>query len=375
MKNRIAFVALLLALALAPWGAAAASTALGAGGGTSSAAASCDQTANAVAPWYCSQINQATSNIWTIWEPVALIAVLLAFFIAAMIFIASIVLNNEKIRRFAIGELYEACATAIMVIAFMSISATLFGIIPALVTGPVDPYSMSLNYISGTLQASQKPVIALYDAIMVDSYYGSQEIVITTNPAAGLVAKGASMISSIISSLIVPIMQLFIVPADAMLGLLVEGMLALTAEFYMILFFMYVAIPVFLIPGIIFRTILPLRSVGGMLIAMAIAFYLVMPMLFSVAYYFVNISVMSNLNAAAGQITVDSQGTLSQTNAASSTSPLAVDVNGLQSEMGSYFLSVLFYPALILGLTYFAMTTIADFIGGISKTTGRLGLL
>ena len=329
----------------------------------------------AVAPWYCSQINQATSNIWTIWEPVALIAVLLAFFIAAMIFIASIVLNNEKIRRFAIGELYEACATAIMVIAFMSISATLFGIIPALVTGPVDPYSMSLNYISGTLQASQKPVIALYNAIMVDSYYGSQEIVITTNPAAGLVAKGASMISSIISSLIVPITQLFIVPADAMLGLLVEGMLALTAEFYMILFFMYVAIPVFLIPGIIFRTILPLRSVGGMLIAMAIAFYLVMPMLFSVAYYFVNISVMSNLNAAAGQITVDSQGTLSQTNAASSTSPLAMDVNGLQSEMGSYFLSVLFYPALILGLTYFAMTTIADFIGGISKTTGRLGLL
>jgi hypothetical protein len=160
-----------------------------------------------------------------------------------------------------------------------------------------------------------------------------------------------------------------------MMGLLVEGMLALTAEFYIILFFMYVAIPVFLIPGIIFRAILPLRSVGGMLIAVAIAFYLVMPTLFSVAYYFINISVISNLEATAAQITVDSAGTLAQTNAGTSSSPLAIDVNALQSQMGSFFLSVLFYPALILGLTYFAMTTIADFIGGVSKTSSRMGLL
>jgi len=364
MEKRIVLIALLLAVALAPLMASAQTV------------ASCDQTAQKVSPWYCNQINQATANIWSSWEPIAFIAVVLSFMVAAIIFIAGLVFSNERIRRFAMGEIFEAAASALIVIAFMTLSATLFGVIPSLVTGPVDPYALSLGYISGTIQATQMPIIALYNAIMVDSYYGSQEIAINTGLQTAIGAKAAAQtVTSIFSSLVVPITQLFIVPADAMMGLLVEGMLALTAEFYIILFFMYVAIPVFLIPGIIFRAILPLRSVGGMLIAVAIAFYLVMPTLFSVAYYFINISVISNLEATAAQITVDSAGTLAQTNAGTSSSPLAIDVNALQSQMGSFFLSVLFYPALILGLTYFAMTTIADFIGGVSKTSSRIGLL
>lgn len=43
--------------------------------------------------------------------------------------------------------------------------------------------------------------------------------------------------------------------------------------------------------------------------------------------------------------------------------------------MGAFFLAVLVYPALVLALTYVAMRTISEFIGGMSKTSAKMRLL
>ena len=40
-------------------------------------------TAESLAPWYCSQLNQAITSVWQKWEPVAIITIFLSFFIAA----------------------------------------------------------------------------------------------------------------------------------------------------------------------------------------------------------------------------------------------------------------------------------------------------
>jgi hypothetical protein len=327
-------------------------------------------TTNTVAPWYCSQINQAVASVWSKWEPIGLIAVMLAFLIAALILMFGIALRNENIKNFGIGEIYEATATALIVIFFLMISAILFGIIPAFVTGPVNPYSTSLSYINSTINTTQVAITNLYNVVMIDSYAGS--IIIDVKIASFSLA---STISSVVSPLASIITNLFIIPAQVISGLLMDGLLALTAQFYMILFFMYIAIPVFLIPGIIFRAIFPLRSVGGMLMAVAISFYLVMPILFSIAYYFTNTSAISQLTEASAAISANGQGTQSQTNANSPMAPLVLAVNKLKSTMGGYFLSILFYPALILALTYYSMTIIAEFIGSIPKRTSRLALL
>ena len=95
MEKRMMFIAMLLASVLA-FGSASAQT------------STCLQTG--AQAWYCNQINQATASIWSSWEPVALIAVILAFFVAAILFMASIITRSEKLRRFAIGEIYEAGA-------------------------------------------------------------------------------------------------------------------------------------------------------------------------------------------------------------------------------------------------------------------------
>jgi hypothetical protein len=330
-------------------------------------------TTQVLAPWYCSQINMAVAGVWASWEPVALMAVILSFMVAAIMIMFGIALRNEKLRNFGIAEIYEAAASAIMVVAFLTLSATLFGILPSFVTGPVNPYALSLNYISSSVEAAQGTVKSMYDIIMIDSYYGSQglKVVIGT----GSSAKLSGMVSGLVSPLASMITSLFIIPAETMMGLILEGMLALYAEFYIILFFMYVAIPVFLVPGIIFRAILPLRAIGGMMMAMAISFYLVMPILFSVSFFLTNTSVIAQLNSATATMIANGQGTMAQTNAASEGSSLVQAVSSLQSTMGGFFLSVLFYPSLILAMTYFSMQTLEDFIGGISKATGRMALL
>lgn len=334
-------------------------------------------TTNIVAPWYCSQINQAVAGTWQQWFPLAVITISLAFLIAAAIFMVGTAMRNDKIRNFGVGELYEASATALIVIFFLTLTAILFGIIPAFTTGPVNPYDTSLTYISNIMSASQGAVNGLYGILMIDSYYASWSLdvqiatfeagAVVQNPYAGVISPATNLASSVTT--------LFIIPAEAVGKLIIDGMMGLSAEFYLIYFFMYLAIPVFLIPGILLRAIFPLRGLGGMLIGIAVAFYLVMPLLFSVAYYFTNTSVIGSLNAASASLAANGRSTLAQTNAASPTSPLVTDVNGLESSMGAYFLAVLFYPALIISLCYVAMREIADFIGGASKMSGKMKML
>ncbi len=332
-------------------------------------------TTNTLAPWYCSQINQAVASVWYEWEPIAMIAVVLAFLIGTMMLILGIALQNERLRNFATAELYEAVATALIVLLFLLISAILFGIAPSFVTGPIDPYNTSLTYISQTINVTQYSIKSLYNIILVDSYYGTITVTVSVGKGASATRKALSSLASLVNPLAQLITSLFIIPASSIAALLLDGLLALTAEFYLILFFMYVAIPIFLIPGIIFRTIFPLRGLGGMMIAMAIAFYLIMPILFSVAYALTNQSVIQNILTASEAMNINGRGTLAQTNAISPASPLILDLNMLESAMSAYFLSILFYPSLIIALTYFSMVTIADFIGGISRMTGRISLL
>lgn len=323
-------------------------------------------TVTAIAPWYCSQIDQAVRSVWLQWEPIAVLAIFVSFSIAAAIFMTGIVLRSNKIRNMGIGEIYEAVATTIIVFLFMSLSATLFGIIPGFITGPINPYTTSLGYIAGTITTSSSMLTGMYRIIMIDYFYSSIDL---------QVCEGNVCTPDIVNDIAAGVFIFFVVPVQQIAVLLIDGLLALHLQFYLILFFMYVSIPVFLVPGIVFRAILPTRPLGGLMIAMAISFYLIMPVLFSVAYYFTNVSLIGNLQNEAAMIVSNGQGTQALTNAASPTAPLVLAVQQVQSSMGSYFLSILFYPALITAITYESIRVIADFIGGAVKSTGKLSQL
>ena len=72
-------------------------------------------TINALAPWYCSQINQAVYNNWVSWLPIALLIVMASFSIATLLFIFGVAFRSERVKNFGVGELYEATASLIIV--------------------------------------------------------------------------------------------------------------------------------------------------------------------------------------------------------------------------------------------------------------------
>ena len=387
MRVGIAFLAVVLVVFAAQAAGASRAPPPSGGGiasGTQYATSYCLQggAASLAAPWYCSQINQAVASIWQQWEPVAIITIMVAFMIAAVIFAIGIAIRNQRVKDFGMGEIYEAAATAFIAVFFLTLAAILFGVIPAYTTGTIDPYNTSLSYIGSTINSSGGLLTSILNVVIIDYFYSSISVNVALGAEgsipqtyAGLPAQSISSAASTLSPYTPFILAFFIQPAQVIGELLIDALIALEAEFYMILFFMYIAIPVFLIPGIIFRAIFPLRSVGGMLIGAAFAFYVVMPLLFSVAYYFTNTNQLAMLNSASAAVSANGAGTLAQTNAISPTAPLVTEMTDLESSMGGFFLSILFYPALILAITYTAMTTVADFIGGAAKRTGKMALL
>lgn len=329
------------------------------------------QTVQQVAPWYCSYINQAAQNAWAQWTPAAFAVILVSVMIGVVIFMVGIAARNAKLREYGVGELYESMATALIVIFFLSVSAALFGIIPSLITGPVNPYITSLSYINNLIVSTQALDGTMFNMYTVDMYYLSTSISITGSIGTFNVHTN-NLLNTFGAALKDSILQLVILPAQALGDMLTGALIVLHVEFYLIMFAMYAAIPVFLIPGIIFRAFLPTRGVGGMLMATAIGFYMIMPILFSVAYFFTNQSSLQQLNTQNSALQEYGQGAGAQTNAASPSGSLAEAFGSLHSDLGGYWISVFFFPDLIIALTYALILTLSDFIGGMSQSTSRI---
>ncbi|MEM3781457.1 MAG: hypothetical protein QXT43_00640 [Candidatus Micrarchaeaceae archaeon] len=320
--------------------------------------ASCPSIAQTVAPWYCNQINQAAAAIWAKWEPLVLVVVLISFMLAIIIFTVGTAFRNNKIKEFGIGEMYESVATLIIAAMFLFISATMFGIIPAITTGNINPYTTALTYIGKNINQTTYLQRVLFYSYMTGSFFSSLALTIKYG--------GFSIPISMVWSL--PVKIYYLLPAAAISSIVLDALLLLYSEFYMILFFMYASIPVFLIPGILLRAIFPTRSIGGMMMAIAIGFYFLMPLLFAIAFYFTSSSSLAVLYSGAQAIAANGQGSSSISNAISPTSPLVLAIKNIQQGMGAYWVSILFYPALIIAIVYQSILIIADFLGGVARS-------
>ncbi|MGA2800731.1 MAG: hypothetical protein ABSE71_05410 [Candidatus Micrarchaeaceae archaeon] len=373
MKSNKIFVFLLTALAIA-----LLSVSVHSQGSTSTSTpcgllpSSIQQQVQSGEPWYC-PINDQIYSEWSGEIPLAFLAVLVAFMIAAIIFMAGTAFGNDRIRNFGIGELYEATATAIIVGAFMYLCAVIFGILPAIVAGPINPYATAFNLITSTIASAQNMFASLFNVYMTLSYTVSPTILPSVGGGVGALAR--TLISTlpqiIVNVLSIPITIFFLDPALAISTFLAEGISVLYAEYYLMVFFATAAIPAFLIPGVILRAIFPTRAVGGVLIAFAIGFYLIMPTLFAVAFYFTAPSVMLSMQVAATQITRFGTGPITQ--AISPSSPLVLQLNAVQSSLNGFWLLILFYPSLIIAMTYTAIQEISRFIGGATAVSARAG--
>ncbi len=319
---------------------------------------------NTYAPWYCTDINPFITNEWAHYFPILFLAVTFSYTIAAVLFMFGVALRNDRLRTFGTGELYEATATAIMAILFAFIAAVMFGLLPSMTTGTINPYDTSLAYISTTINTTYSTMSSLFYLAAIDSAFTSFSI---SGNAFGV------LIPSVLGLLEAPFYYYFFWPAFSILGFMFEALISFYTQFYLITFFMYAAIPVFLIPGVIFRALIPTRNLGGMMMAIAIGFYFIMPLLFSVAYYFTSTSIQSQLsqtNAVLNKYSGNLQDSVYQ--AASPGAPLVTTLTRAKSAMSAYWLSILFFPVLILAMTYMLITQIAEILGGMGKTSSKL---
>ncbi len=308
--------------------------------------------------WYC-PINYAIYQQWQTELPIAVVAVLLAFSIASIAVMIGIAFKSDRIRNFGIAEIYEAIASAIIVGIFVYVCAVMFGVFPGILVGAINPYATALNLITSTLGTAQNLFSSIYNVYYVLKWVLAQDITYSS-------AYGASFsLQSTLSFLTLPLSIGFLDPARAIAFFLVDGMLALWSEYYVLVFFSIAAIPVFIVPGVVFRAFLPTRALGGTMMAIGISFYLVMPSMFAIAFYLTSPSVQSSMSASAAQMNrFGSDASSAAANAAGPDSPLAMQLQNVQANMSSFWLLVLFYPALIIGMVYATIAQFSSFLGG-----------
>ncbi|MDE1856613.1 MAG: hypothetical protein KGH98_00850 [Candidatus Micrarchaeota archaeon] len=322
-------------------------------------------------PWYL-PINSQIAQTWCGDLPLAFTAVMLAFLVAAAIFMIGTALKSDRIRNFGIGEIYEATASGIIVLLFLYLSAVLFGILPAVFVGPVSPYPYILHQLQSTINGTETMYTSLTNVYITDQFYNNLEVKSLYVNGQVLPIVGEEGGATSVGRLKLLLQVLFIDPAVTLAGLMTDGILALHAQYYLIVFFAISAIPVFLVPGIVLRAFFPTRALGGMMVAIAIAFYLVTPSLFAIAYYFTLPSMQSNLAAYSASLNKYGAGTGAEVNALSPTSPLVTTLASAQHSLSAFWLLILFWPALITTVSYAFITQLANVIGGASQMGGRI---
>jgi len=257
---------------------------------------------------------------------------------------------------------------------FLYACAMLFGLLPGAYIGPINPYATTFKLITQTIGTARQMYTALYQAYYTLDFITTPQIKL--NFGGEISGRAKAVLNWLgfglqlsINVYTIPISVFFLAPAQAIAGFLTDGIMILYAEYYLMVFFSVAAIPVFLIPGTIFRALFPTRALGGMLIAFAIGFYLIMPSLFSVAYYFTSQSVQRDMAVATLQMLTLP---VNPDNAVSASSPLVVQLFAVKSSLTGFWLLILFYPSLIITITYTAIQEISNFIGRASSVRQSL---
>ncbi len=327
-------------------------------------------------PWYC-QINSQINNSYSKEAPIMWIAVLISFAIAAIIYMAGFLTGNNKIKNFGIGEIYEAAASGIIVLLFLYVCAVVFGILPGLTVGPINPYPTALHLITSTISKSQTLYSSLFFIYLKSKFYfsfvltvgGTSTLFGTLTGVSGFIG-GSVNIALSIGKFIASV--LFIDPAIVLMNIISDGIMILWSEYFLIVFFSVATIPIFLVPGVIFRAIFPTRALGGMLIAIGITFYLIVPTMFAIAFYFTAPNLLQNLTQTSNLLNKFGTKQGYVTNALTPTSPLIIQLHQIKNAMASYWLLLLFYPSLIIAIAYASINELAQFLGGVTHIGGRM---
>jgi len=251
--------------------------------------------------WY-EIYDKQLQEIWKIYQPVAMIAVLLSFLVASLLYGFGIILNNERLRNYGMAEFLESAASLLMVIFFLlglQILVNVFyfpfqtesGITPeqkqVVKIGPFAYLDAKLAHIQ---EIANKTYIALsttlYYLTEISSFELSSPSEWGTAGSSTLLKYGPSVISGVGALLKIyqRVLNTFITIFAELANFTLGGIKAISLQRALLKFFAVSALVVFLPMGVVLRIFPPTRGAGGVLIAIAFSFFFIFPFTYLIFY-------------------------------------------------------------------------------------------
>jgi len=221
----------------------------------------------AAEPWYQSEYGRV-AEIWNVWAPVAFAGVTVAFLVVAVAYMIAIGFDLPELKMWAKSEFYQALASAVLVGGFLALTWVMLDEGMAKILGQnVNPFKMADAYLSDL-------------SVKLQNLY-------RWNYFKNFGVEGISTISIYVNATGIDISPLaflkpLIIEPLHLANYYVIQFLIIIAMWQGILnFFKTSAFATFLPLGVILRIFPPTRGAGGLLIAIAIGFFIVFPTMFA----------------------------------------------------------------------------------------------
>lgn len=249
--------------------------------------------------WY-ENYDKQLQEIWKTYQPVAMVAVLLSFLVASLLYGFGIILNNERLRNYGMAEFLESAASLLMVIFFLLALQILVNVFyfPAQTESGTTPEQKQVvkigpfAYLDAKLALIQKTANKTFTALATTLYYltmissfelGSPG---TASGSSAILKYGPLVSSALGSGLTIyqRFLNTFITPFAELADFTAGAIRAISLQRALLKFFAVSALMVFLPMGVVLRIFPPTRGAGGMLIAMAFSFFFIFPFTYLIFY-------------------------------------------------------------------------------------------
>jgi hypothetical protein len=323
--------------------------------------------------WWTEPWNPAPVDVtgtWNVWQPVALLAVSLAFLVVALSYMLGVLFDLSNLKKWAKAEFYQACASAVLVIFLLFMMDVMVNQGFQTMIGGMNPYARAYAYLDNV----QGSLYSVYTNVYTVNF--PLEFLTTFTfyfNAAGLDFSPFELVLS-------PVVEQLHFQANVV----TIAAISTASQRALLHLFYNVGFSLFIPAGVLLRIFPWTRGAGGLLIALGVGLSIVYPVMFTyVSLMSENNSEVQNqasqLGNSIGGFNLNDYGACA-TNFTQATDIATVQVLSPQLRNASawilgwlsgIWLKIFYYPMLVLVVTFTFIRTIAPLLGADITAVGQ----
>lgn len=216
--------------------------------------------------WYKPEVERVAGS-WTVWGPIAAVAVLVAFLISALAYMLGIGFDLPELRMWAKSELFHALANAVLVAGLVMLVTVMTDEGFAKILGQnINPFNLAYGYLV--------PLADQLKTLYTTNYNINYPVEAFASLATYSNATGNT------TYLLFFLKALLVEPLHLANHYVIQALILTYFQIELLNFFQQTAFATLLPLGIFLRIFPFTRGTGGVLIAMAIGLFLVYPTMF-----------------------------------------------------------------------------------------------